>query len=408
MKNNTERNGYNPMPLCDSHIHIHYSDQLDLPISVDDTCAFIKNLMEYFSFDRLNIQALTPHGPCGIDYTINLKALYCKAKLNSLYAPTRQVYANANLIHVFNTSRSPDFELMHQARKAYEAGCDGFKLLDGKPGLRKQLGYGINDSRYEQFLQYAEVLGIPIVLHTCDPHEQWGEWVDDAGQKHPKVYDSSFATLQQLRDELEEMLEYHPNLKLILAHFYFWAGDLDKFSAFLDRHPNVYFDIVPASEEYFDLNKDTSAAREFFIKYSDRILYGSDSENWHWSDDLNQYEHNFSYPINLSRNFLEGKQPFRFVDNDRGEIIPLQLEDKYLKKIYHDNFVKLYGEKPRPVVRNKVLELLHELYPIYNDPSKIVLPNIKENKGLEITKLASRDKNLMNLTIMSRFFKNEF
>lgn len=404
MKNNAEKNGYNPMPLCDSHIHIHHSDRAELAITIDDTCTFVKNLMEYFSFDRLNIQALTPYSSGDVDFTINVKALYCKAKLNSFLAPLKQIYANANLFHVFNTERNPDSELMYQARVAYEAGCDGFKIIDGKPEVRKQLGYGLNDVRYEQFFQYAEEGGIPIVLHIGDPHEMWGKRIDKEGKIHPRVYDSTFPSMQQLRDELEEVLENHPNLKLIIAHFYFWAAELDKFGAFLDRHPTVCFDIVPAGEEYFDLNKNTSAAREFFIKYSDRILFGSDSNNWHWGEDLEQYKHNFSYPINLARDFLEAKAPFHFVDDDREEIFPLQLEEKYLKKIYHDNFVRIYGEKPRQIIKEKVIVLLNELYKNYNDPNTIVFPDREKFGGLRFNKLASRDVNLSNLNIMARFF----
>lgn len=405
MKNNTERNGYNPMPLCDSHIHIHHSDRAELPITVDDTCTFLKNLMEYFSYDRLCIQALTPYSSGAVDFSINVKSLYCKAKLNELLAPKRQVYANANLIHVFNTDVDPTRELMLQARAAYDAGFDGFKILDGKPNLRKQLGYGLNDIRYEQFFQYAEQLAIPIVLHTGDPHEMWLPKLDKSGKLCPPQYDSSFVTMQQLRDELEEMLENHPSLKLIIAHFYFWAAELDNFSAFLDRHPNVCIDIVPAGEEYFDLNKNIPAAREFFIKYSDRILFGSDSNNWHWSNDLEQYKHNFSYPINLARDFLEAKTPFHFVDDDREEISPLQLEEKYLKKIYHDNFVRIYGESPRKIDKAKVLTQIKKLYPIYKDPSKIVFPDREKFGGMDFTSIASRETNLKNLNIMLDFFK---
>lgn len=407
MKNNAEKNGYNPMPLCDSHIHIHHSDRAELSITVDDTCTFVRNLMKYFSYDRLCIQALTPYSSGAVDFSINAKSLYCKEKLNKQFAPESQVYVNANLIHVFNTGLTPEDELLKQAKEAYEAGCDGFKLLDGKPNLRKQHGYGLNDARYEKFFQYVEELQLPIVLHTGDPHEMWEEKVNSDGALLPPQYDETFVSMQQLRDELEEVLIKHPKLKLIIAHFYFWAAELDKFGAFLDRHPTVCFDIVPAGEEYFDLNKNITVAREFFIKYSDRILFGSDSNNWHWGEDLEQYKHNFSYPINLARDFLEAKASFHFVDDDREEIFPLQLEEKYLKKIYHDNFVRLYGKKPRAVVKEKVLDMLKILYPIYKDPSTIAFPDRKKLGGIEFTSLASRDVNLKNLNIMLQFFKSE-
>lgn len=406
MKNNTTLHGYNPMPLCDSHIHIHHSDRAGLPITIDDTCTFIKNLMIYFSYDRLNIQALTPYGGA-LDLAINAKALYCKAKLNKQFAPERQVYVNANLMHVFNTGLSPEEELLRQAKVAYAAGFDGIKLLDGKPIFRRQLGYGLNDSRYEPFFQFVIEHDFPLVLHTGDPHEMWEELVDSNGVKQPPHFDSSFVTMPQLRDELEQMLEKHPMLKITLAHFYFWGAELEQLSAFLDRYPNVCLDIVPACEEFFDLNKDPATAREFFIKYSDRILFGSDCNNWHSSESLDEYQHCFGNIINLPRNYLEAKAPFRFVDNDRGEITPLQLEEEYLKKIYHDNFVRIYGETARPVNYDLALELVNEVAPIYNDPSTIIFPDREKFGGLEFTSLASREINVKNLEIMAQFFETK-
>ena len=61
--------------------------------------------------------------------------------------------------------------------------------------------------------------------------------------------------------EVERILEQHPRLKLILAHFCFLSGDLARAAAFLDRWPNVCYDITPGDEMYVRFSAAPAAWR---------------------------------------------------------------------------------------------------------------------------------------------------
>ena len=75
---------------------------------------------------------------------------------------------------------------------------------------------------------------------------------------------------------MEAILERHPNIKFIFAHLYFMSAHLPRLADLLDKYPNVMVDITPGLEIYVNLSKNTEEAKEFFEKYQDRIMYGTD------------------------------------------------------------------------------------------------------------------------------------
>ena len=74
--------------------------------------------------------------------------------------------------------------------------------------------------------------------------------------------------------ERDRLFAKHPNTTFIAAHFGFHANDLDRLGQLLDRLPNVYTETGAIIEE---LARQPRAARAFFVKYQDRILFGKDT-----------------------------------------------------------------------------------------------------------------------------------
>ncbi|OPZ19938.1 MAG: Amidohydrolase [candidate division BRC1 bacterium ADurb.BinA364] len=65
----------------------------------------------------------------------------------------------------------------------------------------------------------------------------------------------------------------HPKTTFIGAHFGALATDLPRVGALLDRLPNFFLD---TSARIRDLGRQPYSARRFFIRYQDRILFGTD------------------------------------------------------------------------------------------------------------------------------------
>lgn len=237
-----------------------------------------------------------------------------------------------------------------QVRFFRTRGFDGLKLIEGKPEVRKLLPLPLDGAAYAAMWAEVERQGLPVVLHLGDPPEFWDpdacpQWARDAGWDYSG---GGFPTPAQLRGELDNILAAHPQLKLILAHFGFLTRDLTSAAALLEAHPHLRFDLAPHMGMYDDLSCQARKAREFFVAYSDRILYGTDLD----TRPLERGAEGASFMRFIPRfiqTMLEADGVFR-TEGGR-EYHGLGLPDPTLRRIYRDNFVGLYGEQP--VARTK-------------------------------------------------------
>ena len=72
------------------------------------------------------------------------------------------------------------------------------------------------------------------------------------------------------------VLARHPRLRIVFAHFFFMSAQLDRLSGILDRYENVSVDLTPGIEMYENFSAAPERARAFFVRYADRIIYGTD------------------------------------------------------------------------------------------------------------------------------------
>ena len=344
---NNEKKGYRDFELCDSHTHIAF----EMPI--ETTERMLDVYMTYFGLGALAILALPHSSRAGnTDPSNNLKALFLKAKLNRLW-PRRSLYALGGLYHFFDGRDTPQgFE--RQARALCDMGFDGLKVLTGKPELRARLGEGLDGGLLRGVWRFCEEKRFPVTMHLGDPIGYW----------QSGVYGADMPALEQLRSETERVLESHPGLDIVLCHFYFMADDLERLDRFMARFPNVGLDLTPGSEMYFHFTQRPGEWRDFFIRHQSRIFFGTDSDNWDCPKRLEDCETCFSYPFNLVRNALEGRQDFCFEDHDYGPLSPLHLPDDALSAIYGGNFHRRFGS-PRQVDMGALRLLCGKLLSLY-------------------------------------------
>ena len=334
---NDTKKGYRAYPLCDSHVHLAY------PMHVNGTAHMLESFMTYFGLEGLCLLAL-PHSSRAkaTDPANNVKALYLKHVL-SARRPGRRIYAFGGLYHHFD-ARDTAQGLLAQVKALKSAGFDGLKLLYGKPPLRRRLGVGLDDSLFAEVWRFCEKERFPVTLHPGDPAEFWR-----AGENgEPPVYGPDDTPLETIRTEIRNVLSACPELDITLCHFAFLADDIGRADRLLSSYPGVKFDLAPGSEMFYHFSQDPSSWRDFFIRHSKRILFGTDTDNWGDPDRLEGCEHCFSYPFNLVRSGLEGKAPFRFEDRDYGLLTPLSLPESALEDIYFRNLISRLG-KPKSV-----------------------------------------------------------
>jgi predicted TIM-barrel fold metal-dependent hydrolase len=173
-----------------------------------------------------------------------------------------------------------------QLEEDVRAGAVGIGEIMKSFGLTTRKADGsrlkLDDPELDIVWETAARLGIPVFIHTGDPAEffepldfQNERWLEMALFPNRQFNDRSrYPTFDDLMAERDRMIAKHPNTTWVLAHMGWHTQDLAHLGEIFDRHPNVHAEVGAI---LYDLGRQPRFAREFFIRYADRILFGKDS-----------------------------------------------------------------------------------------------------------------------------------
>ena len=197
----------------------------------------------------------------------------------------------------------------------------------------------MDDEDMAKFFDAMKDENIPFLLHLSDPDTYYATRYTDTNY---------FTSKERDLNELEGVLQKHGSMKLQFAHF---AGQpeihrLDNLARWFETYPNFNIDTSSARWMSRELSKDPKRAREFFVKYQDRIHFGTDCVSW--GPDRDYYEGRY-LALRLLFETDGENMPLPFSDSDTvntgGTFINgLGLPDYVLQKIYWDNAHKFYDE----------------------------------------------------------------
>jgi len=192
----------------------------------------------------------------------------------------------------------------------------------------------VDDPRLDPVWDKCGELKIPVLIHTADPksfwdpidehNERWLELVSHPGRSY---YNHGLPSWDTLIQEQHHMFKKHPNTIFIAAHFGWYANNLAQLGKLLDECPNVYTEFGAIIAE---LGREPRAAKAFFTKYQDRILFGKDS----WVP--SEYSTYFRVLETEDEYFPYHKKYHAF-----WAMYGIGLPDDILKKIYYKNALKI-------------------------------------------------------------------
>ena len=145
----------------------------------------------------------------------------------------------------------------------------------------------IDDKGFDPVLGHLAARGIPLIAHQAEPYNCWLP-IDQMTTKNDKAYFSEhpeyhmylhpemprYETLMAKRDN---MVASHPKLAFVGAHMASLEWNVDEAAKFLDAHPNAVIETAARMAQIqYQSVRDYAKVRAFFIKYQDRILYGTD------------------------------------------------------------------------------------------------------------------------------------
>ena len=224
-------------------------------------------------------------------------------------------------------------------RDAVEKGAIGLKVYKSL-GLRNKDSKGkrirVDDERIGPIWEVCGELGIPVLIHSADPFQFWlpkddqNERWFELKEKPGRYYgDSDFIPpFEDIINEQHTIFRRHKNTTFINAHLGWMGNDLQKLGQHLDEFPNVMTEFGAVIAE---LGRQPKTAKQFFIDYQDRILFGKDSYN---------KEEFYTYFRVLESddeyfNYFRKRHAF-------WKMYGLNLPDEVLKKIYYKNALRLF------------------------------------------------------------------
>ena len=167
---------------------------------------------------------------------------------------------------------------------AVKNGAIGLKIAKGL-GLRAKKADGtrlkVDDPVLKPVWDTCARLNIPVIIHTAEPKEFFSpldykneRWLELALFPDRRNYMPGQPTFEELQGERDRMFEANPKTRYIGAHFAYYGHNLPGAAKLLDRLPNV---VLEVSAVLYEFGRQPRAARDFFIKYQDRVLFGKDS-----------------------------------------------------------------------------------------------------------------------------------
>ena len=329
--------------------HIHYA----LPFRPEE----LVKIMDDTGTDMGNL-VVVPHRQ-------RLSSVPDALMAKDMYKERFYVFASLDVSVYYRYRDKVGTKMAEYAEAMLGCGCDGIKIIEGKPAMRKMMPVPDWDAPvWDAFFAWCEEKQVPILWHVNDPETFWDEknapsWAKERGW----FYDDSFINNEAQYGQVLRLLEHHPKLKIIFAHFFFMSAQQDRLDAIMQKYPNIMVDLTPGIEMYENFSKDIVSAGTFINKYSKRIVYGTDigargvlSENGgvSYEESLERAELVQAFLTGSGERSIPGDGIF-LADGCGFTMKCLGLDNEAAADILGCNFLRFVGGRPAAVSRRRVL-----------------------------------------------------
>ncbi len=257
------------------------------------------------------------------------------AAMKGRYAGRFAVFANLT----FEDLNQPGYgqRAAERLKQDIASGAQGLKIYKNL-GMDMKYQDGdrikVDDPNFDPVWAMCAQMNVPVLIHTAEPsaffdpidknNERWLELKQFPGRARPAEKYPSFATLMAERNR---MIAKNSKTTFILAHLGYHGNDLAELGKLFDAHPNVYVDIAAVLAE---IGRQPYTARDFLIKYQDRVLFGKDI--------YEPSEYTYYFRVLETRDdyieYYRRRHAF-------WRMYGLDLPDDVLKKIYYQNALRL-------------------------------------------------------------------
>lgn len=191
-----------------------------------------------------------------------------------------------------------------------------------------------DDPSLDHLFEKCAELGMPVSIHVSDP--PWAyEPMDQTNDGLMNAYTWRIGLKpgilghQALIESLERAVKKHPKTIFFACHLTNQTTDLARLGAMFDRNSNLYADI---GARYAETACIPRFAAQFFSKYPDRILYGTDM-----GFEPEMYRTTFRILETADEHFYAFEYQYHW------NLSGFNLPDALLKRIYRDNALAAFA-----------------------------------------------------------------
>ncbi len=214
----------------------------------------------------------------------------------------------------------------------------------------------IDNPRFDPILDYLTKNHIPLIGHLGEHKNSWlplekmtVKGNRDYARAHPEEHMYLHPERPSYEDYIkarDHMLEKHPDLIFIGAHLGSLEWSVDELAKRLDKFPKMAVDMAErVSHLQYQAKTNWQKVHDFFIKYQDRLLYGTDLR----INAMDIVNNQIKEPIDIKKHAHEvWLRHWKFFTTDEKMIVPkvegefkgLKLPSEVVDKIYYKNAEK--------------------------------------------------------------------
>lgn len=254
----------------DSHVHANTEDHHFLDIAAKDGFELLSINVDYPDFPTLERQAQVAH------------ALQAADPKRFHFLTTFSMKGFGGPTWTADSIRRIDAEVAH--------GAVGVKVWKNVGMVEKDAqGHFIflDNPGFDGLMAHLEQERIPLVAHQAEPKNCWlpldqmtTENDRSYFRDHPEYYmylHPQMPGYEQLMAARDRFVARHPKLIFIGAHLASLEWSVDRVAQFFDKYPNTSADLAARMTNLqYQSIRDREKVRQFFIKYQDRLQYGTD------------------------------------------------------------------------------------------------------------------------------------
>ncbi len=210
----------------------------------------------------------------------------------------------------------------------------------------------LDDARFDPVFQHILSRGKKVVGHLGEPLNCWlplEEMTTNNDrsyfERNPQYHMYNHPDLPSYHDQMNarnRRLDKHPDMPFMGAHMASIEWNVDTLAQWFDQYPRATIDLAARmGQVFYQAKNDNQRVRDFFIKYSDRIMYATDAGD-NGSGDGAQREEDLHDTWMRDWTFFTSDQ---LMESDLidGSFRGIKLPRKVVDDIFYDTAERFFG-----------------------------------------------------------------